>query len=459
MKISPLGKFLLTLSVLSLLTIPVISGVSIGNSFYGEDDSEMMSQGPPDDRGPPGDERGPPEPGEMGRKLGHIENRRGSFLSFETFDGGIENYSLAFAEDLQVFEQVDVEDFEIKEERERGVHSDVIGNDSKFRTYDNPSVQMKLDVEGEGRNVSFRLGEMEIGETTDRIINMAHGNFSARLMLVAGTNRTVSEPEIEDEVINYTVEEEARFLFRLGRKDLDGVGLSEFVDEGISQGKIGAEMRVEAVNEDEYAEQEITYQDVNLEPRLENQDKLEMEVSSETLGEEGTVLLLDVASSVMDIEEIEEVEIDFDGEPAKHVEDLEELTEADEPAYSLFIGEEDAFILFRVPYFSTHTITVEHITEAVEDFIGSLRYYLPSAGLTAGLVLFGVLYRQYDENDKGKKKDKKNKQKYNKKKKKVVSLAGDPEKFEEDLGKESEKRIKSGKKEKEDKEQTKVRKD
>ncbi len=453
MKRSSSKSIVLALSVVSLLAFSLIAGSLVGHSSYEEEDP--IFQSPPGEKepGPPDDL---PDPGERGRKLGR------SLISFNTTDTGISNYSFGLEEEIQIFEEIAVDDFDKEEERERGVRHEIDGNDADFRIHDNPAGLLKLNVEGEGRNLSFSLGDMEIEEATERWINMRHGNFSARLMLVAGTNETVLGPELDENILNYTVQDEARFLFRIGRKDLAQIGLGEFVEAGISEGNIGAEFRIEKSQESNYVKNEVSYRDVNLMAEMEDENKLGLEVSSDTLGDEGTIMLVDVSSTVMDVEDEEDIGINFDGEPAKQIDEPEKLIDMDEAAYSIIIGEEDSFILFRVPHFSTHTIMIEHVTETIEEVLGSLQYYLSTAGITAGLAFIGVLYKKYDKKIKESglkdyKKEKDDGDKDQKKKNRdVVSIDGTSEQYEKNLGKGSEKRIKSGKKD--EKKGIKVRK-
>lgn len=54
-------------------------------------------------------------------------------------------------------------------------------------------------------------------------------------------------------------------------------------------------------------------------------------------------------------------------------------------------GEEGVRILFNVPHFSTHTITIVYIAEVSEHYLGSLLYYVPTAVFSAGIVLLGLM--------------------------------------------------------------------
>ena len=402
-KFTILGVSLIAL-ILILSSIAIVSSGS-SSSYYS---SEHERRHPP----------GGMDPGNMTRKIGGFENRIGSFVSFETIEDGIANHSVFIGEDehISIFDEISVEDFNRYDERTAGQTHFLNGHGAEFRLFDNPSTMLKLDVhsfEGADREVSFRLGDMEIEEEKDGMVRISDGTYSGNLIY-----RDVSIPSIPDpiggdafggenaEFINFTVEGRATFIFRM---ETDGFRdeIVNFMREGMRKGRIGGEFRIESID-DTYAQTSFSYRDLSMEAQLRDGNKLEMLVSSQD--EEGTILHLDISSSVMDISSEEDVELRFDDEIATNLEDISDLEVTDEPSYTLIHGEEGTHIFFNVPSFSTHSITVEHLTEVVEtaeQVFGSLIYYAPTALITAGLVIVGLLYKE--RSAKSRKKDKKDK--------------------------------------------------
>jgi len=445
---NPIRLSIITL-ISALLIISMISVASTSSADRYSDYLESQPGGPPDDVGPVR-----PDPGDMTRRIGGFEEEIGSFVSFDPLDKGISNHSIRIGEDeyLTIFDEVSVEEFGKYDERVAGHTYFLKGNAAEFQLYDTPTTILKLNVYSlseSGRQVSFRLGDMDIDEVDEmgrevRISNEIYSGSLISLDMLGHHHRRPEENEgfmrENEEFINFTVEDKATFIFRM---EMDGfeVRTRNFVRERMRRGRIGAEFRIESTDEG-YSHISASYRDVNMKAQMRDENTLEMLVSSETLGDEGTLLLLDISSSVMEISSRDDIDLRFDGELAEFVEkdNIEDLDELDDPSYTLIQGEEGTHILVNVPTFSTHSITVEYITDVVDEYLGSLIYYIPAASASVGLVLFGLFYRK-----RSKKKNKDNK----------VSINGNPKHYEK--GKGSEKRIKSTKKD--EKKETRVRKD
>ncbi|MBS3790411.1 MAG: hypothetical protein KGY66_05795, partial [Candidatus Thermoplasmatota archaeon] len=360
-----------------------------------------------------------------------------------------------------------IDEFGKYDEKVAGPKYFLKGNAAEFQLYDTSSRIFKLDVYSlaeSGRDVSFRLGDMEIDDEVNeregwvRISNdVISGNLTSLNISDHAQQGNENFMIENDEFINFTVEDRATFIFRL---DMDGFQdrVRNFVSDKIRKGKLGAEFRIESTGE-KYNHISTSYRDVKMQAQMRDENTLDMLVSSETLGEEGTLLLLDISSTVMEINSREDIDLRFDGESAELIGDLSELDEAelseafselnesDDPSYTLIRGEEGTHILVNVPEFSSHSITVEYITDAVDQYLGSLRYYISAATASVGLVIFGLLYSKRD-----KKKEKKNDKNENDRR---ISIDKHPKNYEKGEG--NEERIKSSKKDKE--KETRVRKD
>ncbi|MEF8835994.1 MAG: hypothetical protein V5A76_07565, partial [Candidatus Thermoplasmatota archaeon] len=381
----------------------------------------------------------PPGPGGFGED-------GGSFVSFDTIDKGISNYSIR-DEDTSIFEEVWIDEFGKYDERAAGATYFLKGNAAEIQLYDTPSRILKVEVyslDESGRNVSFRLGDMEVDNdmSEKNRVKISDDNYSGNLISLDTPGHAQRVDGGNDKFINFTVEDRATFIFRM---EMDGFQeeVRNFVRERMKEGRLGAEFRMVSTEEG-YNYTSISYRNVNMQAQMRDENKLDMLVSSETLGDDGTLLLLDISSTVMDISSIGDIDLRFDGDPAVFIGEPQELDDSNDPSYTLIPGEEGTHILVNVPEFSTHSITVEYITDPVDQYLGSLTYYIPAAMASGGLVILGLLYKKEDK-----------KKKEEDRKKKRISIAGDSQNYEKGKGKE--KRIKNSKNDKD--QGTRVRKD
>lgn len=442
-------------ALLLFSTVTVVFPASAGTSLdHTEDEENGKVDGPPVDIDP---DPIVPDPGNMTKKIGGFGEDMGelvgSFVTFETIENGISNHSLTISEDkqLEIFEKISVEEFDKYEERIVGHTFYLEGNGAEFQLYDSPSTMLKLDVhpvEESERNVSFKLGDVNVDQIDKGRIGITNEDYSGNLISIDTSGSDRQPPierdnfmEVKDGFINFTVEERATFIFKM---EMDGFQKEtrDFVREGIRRGRIGAEFRIESPDEEGYIHTSFSYRDVDMKAQMRDENTLDMLVSSKTLGDEGTLLLLDISSTVMDISSKEDIDLLFDGKSADFMEDLSEVDESEDPSYTLIHGEEGTHILVNVLEFSTHSITVEYIADVVDQYLGSLTYYIPAATASVGLVIFGLLYKKNDKEEK-KKKDRR------------VSIDKHPKNYEKEKG--DVKKIKSSKKDKE--KETRVRKD
>ncbi len=461
-----------TITVFFAVTLIVLSGLTIAFSTNGaanlektQASTQLLNDQPGDGDGHgghgDGHGQGPPEdvipdPGRMRERIGSfMGDKRGSFVSFEAYDGGFRDHKLESTDNITLFEKVSVEDFKLFEENSHGARYVLEGDGAEIEIFDNPSALFKMElrpVESK-RNVSFSLGDMTIQKEGTQRIDFSFDSYerSASLVLIEPVKSEENFAEIQDGHINYTLKEKTTFLFNIeSENEQEREQFSNEFKGAIAEGKIGGQFRVESAN-DQIKQMSVSYRDVNMMGQMKNERTLEMMVSSETLGKEGTVLTIDVSSSVMDIKSAEDINLKFDGKNAFLADDFSDLESADDPAYLIMVGEEGAQLLVRVPEFSTHSITVEYLEGVTEEYLGSLVYYIPSALLSIGLVLFGVLYRR-DHDKKEKDDEEENKEK--EEKDNMVAIGANPRNYNRD--KKNEKNIKSG--EKEEKEETRIEK-
>ncbi len=395
----------------------------------------------------------PVDPGNVTDKIGEFVGTTGSFVSFDTTDEGISSHSFRVGdnETISIFDAITVDDYGIYQEQIIDHTYTLRGNAIEMRMYDNPSALIKLTLNPleSNRSVSFRIGEMEKKEKIGGTIVMGFedphmGDYQGSLMHIKEKDEHHITPDIKNGFINYTIQDQTTFIFRMGSND----DISNHIRDEISNGAIGAELRMEMI-EDKLKLMPTSYRDVTLMGHMIQEDELDIMASSDTLGEKGTILFLEISSKVIDISSIEDIQLSIDGEIASVMSDYRDIKFQNEPSYWLNIGENDIQLLVNVPHFSSRSITIGYVEEISEQYLGSLTYYLPSAVISAGLVILGVLYQKH-------KKKNKNVKNQEKKGKNLISIGADPTKYDWNESRD-EKRIKSTKKEK--KEGTRVRKE
>ncbi len=366
-----------------LLIFSVLSAGASHPLSYEQNDDE---NGPPD--------IDPPIPGRIGR----FDGTEGDFVSFEIIDDGISDHFLD--DGPEIFEKIVIEDLGMYRNRDIGHRYEIKGNGVEIQIYDSSTPLIKVDVEPieSEREVSFKLGDMEILD--DRRGQSEIGPFQMEFQGYSGSLMSVDHEDLpaeaDGEYINYTIQDRKTFIFRMERNDFEEE-MIEFIRDGISQAKVGGEYRIVSDDDTGYQQMAISYRDLDIQANMKGENTLEMMVSSETLGTEGTILVLEISSTVMDISTQEDVRIDFNEEKASLAENYDDLEGSDEPSYLVEVGEEDAYIFVNVPHFSTNTITIQPFVEIPEEFLGSLIYYIPAAAASIGIVISGLIYRKHSK--------------------------------------------------------------
>ncbi|MBS3816975.1 MAG: hypothetical protein KGY76_05370 [Candidatus Thermoplasmatota archaeon] len=366
----------------------------------GSTNNQYVDPPDPDPPDPPGP--GIPDPENITRRIGNFEDdKKGGFVSFDSVEEGISNHTFIAWEDVTLFESVTIDGLNVYEERSNGYVYQIMGDRGEIHVYDDASARLKFDVRAVGpeQQISFKAGELTPEEKQNGIVGMSNDGFSGSLIPYGSSkNDETLDLSVQDGFINYTVETKTSFIFRLDeRRNYRGIeDYSGFINQGFSEGQIGAELRVEAV-EDGFYQMPLFYGDMNLQSKMMNERTLRMMVSSSPLETENKLVVVDISSTVMNVSSPEDLEMTFDNESIEHVDSYSDLVEkSEEPGYTLLRGEEGIQVLVNVPHFSTHTITLqrtEEVTQAEseESYFGRYVYYLPAAMITACIVAFGIL--------------------------------------------------------------------
>ncbi|GEM_PF-2475739 len=450
-------------------------------------DRDLSEQSVPHDYDPPDDPIYPdpviPDPGNLSRRIGSFgEDKEGSFVSFDVLDDGIKDHihHRYTEEGVNLFKSIRVEDLTIYEKTPRDYLYEIRGDRAHFRVYDKPSAVMTIDVRPqEGpemeQHISFEIDD----QNTDIIpmgangLQIDYGEFTATLLPYGPMDGLREYVRGRTSYINFTVFEQTSFVFRVEEKRIyHDVDIFEMMNQGIESGRIGAEVRAETVN-GHYKQMSVIYDRIALMSQMLDDRAFQMVVSSDTLGNDGKVIMADISSTLMDISEAEDLNVTFDGEPIDRVDSYSELTaRSGEATYLLITGEESAKIFVNVPHFSTHTIIIEESVDITDEptvgYIGDFMYYLPGIVISAVVVILGAVLtkskkskekekgfegkgRKNEEEEEKKVKGKKSADKKNTDgsedggferigKSSVVSVGSNPEKYDRSKG--NEKRIK-----------------
>ncbi len=296
------------------------------------------------------------------RGIGRFWNgTEGRFVSFELLENGIKNYTLTTNNsELLLFESVTIEGLTIEESESKKVFYELEGNDSEIKIYDVAPALMKMEVEAEdseNRTVSFDLGALEVTGQDGPNLILGYENHTAKLLSISegeeGWNSSL-DISMENGTIDYTFQEEMFMVFRMTDQE-DDSEMDEDVTKGISKGEVGGEVVVDR-DEKGYSDISVNYSDMKMKTEVKEKNRVQVEVSSDTL-EEGKVVSLKVYKDVLDIDDIKELQVMFDDEEISLADDYEDLTNTSDGAeYLVSIGAEEVQVLVMIPHFSTHTI-------------------------------------------------------------------------------------------------------
>ena len=257
---------------------------------------------------------------------------------------------------------------------------------------------VSLDVEDrkdQPRTVSFNLGDLEVVEQDGPNLVLAYEDYTARLLSITegdGQWEDSLEVSTNNGFVNYTFTEDLYLVFRMTDFEIQGQErerereMERNISDSISQGKIGGEVIIDR-DQEGFSEMSVSYTDMQMMTQVRDKNRIQITVSSDTLGEEGKIIAAKMYREAFNIDSLEELEVTFDGEEIEMAEDFEDLLGSDEAKYLVSMGSEKIEVLVMVPHFSTHTI------EIARREIGSLldfQYFLPVVAITALIVIATV---------------------------------------------------------------------
>ncbi|MEF8832773.1 MAG: PepSY domain-containing protein, partial [Candidatus Thermoplasmatota archaeon] len=338
---------------------------------------------------------------------------QGNFTSFDLLEDGISNYTLHTNNtNLLLFESVRIQDMIIEETETQGAHYEIEGNETGIRIYDVAPALMKINTESEEEpgKVSFDLGDLEAGEQEGPNLNLSYGNYTAKLLSVSQGDGPWDESlniNVSEGTVNYTFEEDLFLVFRMTdfetqemeqeregdrereREHEKEREMEQNISDGISQGKVGGEVIVDR-DEKGFSETSVSYADMQMMTQAQENDRIRVMVSSDSLGDEGKIVGIKIYKEALDVDRLEELEITFDGEEIGMADDYDDLVESsDEAQYLVSMGSESTEVLVMVPHFSTHSIEIARADTGIGSLI-DVQYYIPVAIITGIIVLSTV---------------------------------------------------------------------
>lgn len=349
-----------------------------------------------------------PDPGNLSQRIGYFsEENLGNFVFFDVIERGIADHThhRFTEENITLFESITVEDLQIFEKTRKDYLYDIRGDRADFRIYDKPSALTRIDVKPEDipfgeQSISFNIDE-EHGEIIGggpKTVEIDYGEFRGVLMPYGSIEGRIDQMTRRDSYVNYTLTEKTSFVFMLEEKRAyEFIDVFEFKNEAISDGQLGAEVRVEKI-ENEYHYRTIEYADMKVLSQMINEKTLQMMVSSDSIENGGAIVAADISSTVIDVTSHDDLNVTFDKEPIPEVETYTEMIDrSKEATYILLSGEEGAQIFVNIPSFSSHTIMIEEIvdTEIEDTYLGDILYYLPGIIVAGAVAAIGSIYKKY----------------------------------------------------------------
>ncbi|MFW6083167.1 MAG: hypothetical protein ACOC7O_00820 [Thermoplasmatota archaeon] len=367
--------------------------------------------------------------------IGHFENGTdGKFVSFDLVQNIINNYTIKRGNDsITAFNKITIENFVIDDQENEGVYYEIEGDDTDIKIFDVAPGLMKINSEGEDlTNISFDLGDFQVNGQNGRNLNLTYGNYSAKILSVSqgppdkipveyGDDKddedkgreppvnvtppiNITPPDIpenylkvtvENGYINYSFTGDTFILFRMtDLKDERESELEEEISEGISRNEIGGEISIDSDNVG-YREVSIEYADMRMMTQVQEKNKVKLMVSSNTLRENGKIVVAEISKRVLNVDDVKDMEIRFDDEKISMADDYADLKDISDGAeYLISIGQDKIQVLVMVPNFSTHSIDItKDITKAVEsgtNIIGNISYYIPAVVITSLIIVSTV---------------------------------------------------------------------
>jgi hypothetical protein len=313
---------------------------------------------------------------------------------FDESSGTILSYTLKRDNgNISVFDSITPSSFELEDApTAHGAVWRCNGMHLELEAHDNPTGLLKIKTEDKQVNLSFDLGDNITAETTEKenIISIS-GALEAKLVVsdCIEDNKTVNVT-IEKDFVNVSLPEDTSILFIASPVEGLGVGLpkeyEDMVEDAICDGKVGAHVAVQMKNKTLETTHVIAYADLNITTTV-KKGEVKINVSSED--KEGKTIVVDIDNETLNITNIADILVIFDGENISMAENYSDILNASDdnglPEYLVVIGSGGVQVLVSIPEFSIHTILITEASAAAPS-----EWKIP--GFTATLMLIAAIF-------------------------------------------------------------------
>lgn len=309
----------------------------------------------------------------------------GVFVEFDLENGTILDYELRYGPEENgtvIFETISVEG--VNASSDPGIHGSVarfeIGN-IEASSHDNPTGLLMLKSEGNSTIVLQVAEGFEINATSNRTIKLNDGE-NGTIIISRGSYA------LDNKTITISLLDEGKAIFLAWP---EGGEAREYVEEGIANGTIGAEVRVakgRPIEREHFTniETDVVYEN----------GTITMNVGSEE--EAGKILVITVDNETVSQGALK---VTYDGEEIQPVEKWKDLasalkqSDAENGTAVYFIRpcEGGYQIFIAVPHFSDHTITIQGMAEVIKP----LAAYVVVGAVAVIAAAAAVLFRKRKE--------------------------------------------------------------
>jgi len=183
-----------------------------------------------------------------------------------------------------------------------------------------------------------------------------------------------------DENVQVYVNEytEADFLLEKG-EDTSTVLLPYIVDvnrdeieEALVSDQIGVELSIQS-SEEKLESIVSSFSDISITPTVNfDENYISLFVDGDVIG--GRTIIINLADELLDFDQVDEIQIEYDGHPIKMASDLIDVLNPDDDGifseYIITVGEDGLQLLISIPHFSEHNIVIYQLEQIVEEIGG-----------------------------------------------------------------------------------------
>jgi len=175
--------------------------------------------------------------------------------------------------------------------------------------------------------------------------------------------------------------------FTLNKRSYDPGELENqtLINDAIESGSVGGELTIRQSESSFYESDIMIYYDMTIELVLIEQGKISIIVGSDD-HTGGKTITLNTELDIFDLDK--DIFIEYDGEAIKMADDIHDILNPDDdglyPEYLIIMGANGMQILFSVPHFSEHSITISSVAGSVSEVVEAI------GGITAVILYITI---------------------------------------------------------------------